>query len=45
LVQEAFINGVSTQRIESLAQALRVENISTSQEFLGPLQFEKSSVT
>jgi putative transposase len=31
LVQEAFINGVSTRRIERLAQALGVENISASQ--------------
>ncbi len=30
LVQEAFINGVSTQRIERLARALGVENISAS---------------
>jgi len=31
LVQEAFINGVSTRRIERLAQALGIENISASQ--------------
>jgi putative transposase len=31
LVQEVFINGVSTRRIERLAQALGVENISASQ--------------
>ena len=31
LVQEAFINGVSTRKIERLAQALGVENISASQ--------------
>jgi putative transposase len=31
LVQEAFVNGVSTRRIERLAQALGIENISASQ--------------
>ncbi|MFZ2053569.1 MAG: IS256 family transposase [Candidatus Aminicenantales bacterium] len=31
LVQEAFINGVSTRRIERLAKALGIENISASQ--------------
>jgi len=31
LVQEAFINGISTRRIERLAQALGIENISASQ--------------
>ena len=31
LIQEAFINGVSTRRIERLAQALGIENISASQ--------------
>jgi len=31
LVQEAFINGVSTRRIERLAQAPGIENISASQ--------------
>jgi len=31
LAQEAFINGVSTRRIERLARALGVENISASQ--------------
>lgn len=31
LVQEAFINGVSTRRIERLARALGIENISASQ--------------
>jgi len=31
LVQEAFINGVSTRRIERLAQALGIENISAAQ--------------
>ncbi len=31
VVQEAFINGVSTRKIERLAQALGIENISASQ--------------
>jgi putative transposase len=31
LVQEAFINGVSTRRIERLAKAIGIENISASQ--------------
>jgi len=31
LVQEAFINGVSTRRIERLAKAIGVENISAAQ--------------
>jgi hypothetical protein len=31
LVQESFINGVSTRRIERLAQALGIENICASQ--------------
>ena len=31
LIQEAFVNGVSTRRIERLAQALGIENISASQ--------------
>ena len=31
LIQEAFINGVSTRRVERLAQALGIENISASQ--------------
>lgn len=31
LVQEAFINGVSTRRIERLARALGIENISAAQ--------------
>jgi putative transposase len=31
LVQEAFINGVSTRKIERLAQSLGIENISASQ--------------
>lgn len=31
VVQEAFINGVSTRKIEKLAQSLGIENISASQ--------------
>ena len=31
VVQEAFINGVSTRKIERLAQAMGIENISASQ--------------
>ena len=31
LIQEAFINGVSTRKIERLARALGIENISASQ--------------
>ncbi|MEM3467112.1 MAG: transposase [Candidatus Jordarchaeales archaeon] len=31
LVKEAFINGVSTRKIERLARALRIEGISASQ--------------
>jgi transposase-like protein len=31
LIQEAFINGVSTRRIERLAKAIGIENISASQ--------------
>jgi transposase-like protein len=31
VVQEAFVNGVSTRKIERLAQALGIENISASQ--------------
>ena len=31
LIQDAFINGVSTRRIERLAKAIGIENISASQ--------------
>jgi transposase-like protein len=31
LIQEAFINGVSTRRIERLAKAIGIENISAAQ--------------
>ena len=31
VVQEAFINGVSTRKIERLAKSLRIENLSASQ--------------
>ena len=31
LIQEAFINGVSTRKIERLAKSLGIENISASQ--------------
>lgn len=31
VVQEAFINGVSTRKIERLAQAMGIENISAGQ--------------
>ena len=32
VVQEAFINGVSTRKIERLARAMGIENISPSQQ-------------
>jgi transposase-like protein len=36
LIQEAFINGVSTRRIERLARSLGIDNMSAYAEYSGP---------